>query len=453
MANSKKLKITLLMLATPTFAGIVCYAQYKNTPKDAQPSELSELVQREADHQVKVTTFDRSRYEMPKANPSTGDENIVCKNGFGGRLPYLHQGMFNEPLYFFDAEKAGTDIEGKFGYAPFVSAYYVVGDILFNKPLDLFDRQLVNSRSLHRNFSKIQIISEPHTVQNSYAAMESKYGFPHAYLAQQAGGVVSFTAFNDACEKGVAQKNISYKKVDLSGLPISSILSANYNTTLHHGANGLYNFTEKTTNFVSENFLDWIQSNNRAYQSILNELDRVKFAKGSYLYLPTEYQNVKEVVYIDFNLPIHGFNEQQWREDIASQNNLALDEVEFAEEHNSGIRYLKPFMGSTMQPLGEHIAAHKDGKWFVGKWELPNSTTLTGNEPYRNQLVLMNETAMASAISLFKARYQGSQLDLNTENEDLELRYAKATSEQAEADLAEQKQTLLKALNQNLEAD
>lgn len=69
----------------------------------------------------------------------------------------IQQGIFSEPLYSLDAEKLETD-NGGYGFAPYVNAYFVVGDILFKKPMDYFDRKIITYEQLTRNFSDSRAI-------------------------------------------------------------------------------------------------------------------------------------------------------------------------------------------------------------------------------------------------------------------------------------------------------
>lgn len=450
--RNKKILATVAIMVIPAFAGSVLYTQYQidkdktSTPED---NELLEFIKKEQEYQNKITTFNPANYELPKTNLAKNDENLGCKSGIGGKMPMLYSGMFSEPLYHLDAEATATDIPGKFAYAPYVNAFYVVGDILFQQPLDLFDRQLVTTKSLLRHMYDVQIIVGNQSYTNSFNAMQTKFGFPYAYMVQQTGSVVSFSSFNNECAKDVARKNITYRKFDLTGLPVSVLLSADWQTSLHHGINGLFNFTEKTTDFVSENFLDWVQSNNRAYLDIVTSPETPKFEPGSYLYIPVQYENINEVVYVDYSQPLKDFSLEQWRKELAAKNSLPASEIEFVEENSGGSKVYKAFKAGNMEPVGDFVVGLKDKKWYMGKWELPYKTELSGKEPYRNQLVLLNEKAMGTAISLFKSRYQGKQVDANSDNENLDLRYKEAVSEKTKQDFFDKKQQLLDAFSKS----
>lgn len=166
----------------------------------------------DAKFQSQVTSFDKSKYTMPKTNLASKVEMGSCTNGFGGAMPNIYQGVYSEPLFNFDAEIIPTDHEGVYGYAPYVNAYYVVGDILFRQPQDFFDRELVTFDQLNRNFTDNRVIVGNRSYKNSFQRMESKYGFPTAYLQQQSGNIATLSAFNDGCVKGVGVKEITFAK-------------------------------------------------------------------------------------------------------------------------------------------------------------------------------------------------------------------------------------------------
>lgn len=260
--------------------------------------------------------------------------------------------------------------------------------------------------------------------------MESKFGFPQSYLVQQSGNVATFSAFNDDCNKGLGVKNITYTKVDLSGLPITALLSATYHTSLHHGLNGLYNHTQKSPDFVSDNFLEWVQSNNRAYLSIVNNTDKVLFPKGSYLYVIKSYENKNETVYVDFKLDPIDITIEKWKSQIAKETQTSETQITLIEEKFKDFTIIKAANLTDLSPLSRFALALKDGKYYLARWDLPETITVQGDEPDRSKTVLLNLTALTPALTLLKSHYQGNQLDLGTDNENLDRKVLEASKEQ-----------------------
>lgn len=395
-----------------------------------QPDTINAYDKKEQAYQLKITGFDAKNYKLPVPNLADTIEQGGCKFGFGGAMPKLYSGMFSETLYALDAEKIRTEIPDEFAYAPFVQSYYVVGDILFRKPLDLFDRKLITSDELTRNYSDSRIILGNTALKNSYQTMESKFGFPQSYLVQQSGNVATFSAFNDDCNKGLGVKNITYTKVDLSGLPITALLSATYHTSLHHGLNGLYNHTQKSPDFVSDNFLEWVQSNNRAYLSIVNNTDKVLFPKGSYLYVIKSYENKNETVYVDFKLDPIDITIEKWKSQIAKETQTSETQITLIEEKFKDFTIIKAANLTDLSPLSRFALALRDGKYYLARWDLPETITVQGDEPDRSKTVLLNLTALTPALTLLKSHYQGNQLDLGTDNENLDRKVLEASKEQ-----------------------
>ena len=375
---------------------------------------------KEREYQIKITGFDPKNYQLPQPNLANLVEKAECKFGFGGVMPKLHSGIFSETLYALDAEKISTEVADEFAYAPYVQSLYVVGDILFKKPLDLFDRKVITTEQLARNYSDSRIIIGNTAFKNSYQTMESKFGFPQSYLVQQSGNIASFSSFNNDCNKGVGQKNIEYTKVDLNGLPITALLSATYQTSLYHGLNGLYNHTRKSPDFVSENFLEWVQSNNRAYLSIVNNTENVLFPEGAALYIIKNYENTAETISVDFKSEPLKINLNQWKTDLSNSTNTPVSQIVFVEEKFKDFTITKAAKVGDLTPLSEYALAKKNGKYYIAHWELPSKSEVQGDEPNRSQTVLLNLKALTPALTLFKSHYQGEQLDLGTDKENLD---------------------------------
>lgn len=436
---SKKTKIFLASLVTISAANMAFFAYYSNKDKIKTKDEVATkpvdkieaFKQKELDYQLKITGFDPKNYKLPTPNLANIAEQGGCKFGFGGDMPKLHQGMFSETLYGLDAEKISTEVADEFAYAPFVQSYYVVGDILFRKPLDLFDRKIITMGELERNRSDSRIIVGDTALKNSYQTMESKFGFPQSYLVQQAGNVATFSAFNDDCNKQLALKNMTYTKVDLSGLPITALLSATYHTSLYHGLNGLFNHTKKSPDFVSEDFLEWAQSNNRAYLSIVNNENGLLFPEGAYMYAIKEYESKSETVYVDFKLDPINITLNEWKAEVAKETKLSDSQIVFVEEKFKDFEIIKVAKVGDLAPLSRFALAKKDGKYYLAQWELPGKTEVQGNEPNRSSMVLMNLKALTPALTLFKSHYQGNQLDLGTDNADLDQRLLNVSEEKS----------------------
>lgn len=394
--------------------------QQEFNKQNREKQKIDPYALQEKAYQEKITSFNPKNYKLPSPNLSNANEQGGCKFGFGGNMPAIATGMFSETLYLLDAEKISTEIADEFAYAPFVQSYYVVGDILFRKPLDLFDRKIITADELSRNYSDSRLIIGNQAIKNSYQTMESKFGFPQSYLMQQAGSIASFSAFNDNCEKGIAVKEVTYTKVDLSGLPISSLLSATYQTSLYHGLNGLYNHTRKSPDFVSENFLEWVQSNNRAYLSIINNESKVTFPKGAYLYAIKSYINKNETVRVDFKQAPIDITVDEWKQQVAKQTNTPDSQITLIEEKYNDFKIIKIAKIDDLSPLSKFALAQKDGKFYLAQWELPESIEVQGNEPDRSQMVLINLDALSPVLSLLKSYYQGSQVDIGTDNANLD---------------------------------
>lgn len=418
---------TLLITATCSTAVLISasiffYPQMNDKAKnEEQPkTEVEILKDKEKEYQLKITTFNPENYNLPKSNLANAVERGGCRFGFGGDMPKLHHGMFSEPLYALDAEKIQTEVVGEFGYAPYVNSYTVIGDILFRKPLDLFDRKIITTDELTRNYSDRRVVIGNKVFKNSYQSMESKFGFPQSYMVQQVGNVATFASFNDECNKNVGVKNLTFMKVDLTGLPISSLLSTTYQTSLYHGLNGLYNHTRKSPDFVSPNFLEWVQSNNRAYLNIVNDPDLMKFPKNSYLYVMKGYENKDESVTIDFKSEPIDLTLDQWKLDVSKTSKVPLGEITFVEEELKDFKIIKVARINDLAQLSPYAIAIKDGKKYMATWEVPNKFEIQGNEPDRHRMVFMNLNALTAALTVFKSHYQGAQLDLGTDKEGLD---------------------------------
>lgn len=428
--STKATRVFVISLVAISLLNIVYmgFTYISNQAEQPQPDtnevkttdKIEAFKQREKEYQLKITGFDPKNYKLPTPNLANAVEQGGCKFGFGGNMPKLHNGMFSETLYGLDAEKISTEVADEFAYAPFVQSYYVVGDILFRKPLDLFDRKIITMSELERNKSDSRIIVGNTALKNSYQTMESKFGFPQSYLVQQTGNVATFSAFNDDCNKELALKNITYVKLDLSGLPITALLSSTYHTSLYHGLNGLYNHTKKSPDFVSDDFLEWVQSNNRAFLSIVNNKDQVLFPDGAYLYVIKSYESESETVYVDFKLDPINITVDQWKADIAKEAKLPESQIILIEEKFKDFEIIKAAKIGDLTPLSKFALAKKEGKYYLAQWELPNKIEIQGNEPNRSSMVFMNLKALTPALTLFKSHYQGSQLDIGTDNANLD---------------------------------
>lgn len=407
--------------------------------------EANKFIEEDNDYQAKITSFDFGNYPEVKTNLSNADSNDKCVNGFGGHMRNIQQGIFSEPLYSLDAEKLETD-NGGYGFAPYVNAYFVVGDILFKKPMDYFDRKIITYEQLTRNFSDSRAIIGNTSFKNSYGTMESKFGFPQAYLKQQAGLIVSLSVFNDGCVKDVGIRNIHFDRIDLSGIPVTALFSSKYKTSLFHGMNGLYNYTDKTTDFVSLNFLDWIQSNNLIYQTLINNRSELLFPKGSCIFVPVKYEVKQEIVSVNFKSQPLEAKLNTILNDIAKQYKLDVKSLTLAKEEFKDFNIYKPVKSIDYDKVTNFAIAEKGGKLYYATWELPTTVEITGLEEDRSNLVLMNGTALKYALGVIKSNYQGKKFDIGTVNQDLDLKSIEAQSPESIKDI-ESKKMILKQLS------
>lgn len=412
-----------------------------NYPETDDP-EAKKFIEKDIVYQEKITSLNFNNYDMPKSKLSNSEENNKCTNGFGGQMSSIQNGVFNEPLYALDAEKIATD-NGDFAYAPYVNAYYVVGDILFKKPLDLFDRKIITYEQLTRNFSDSRVVIGDKSFRNSYGTMESKFGFPQAYLKQQAGLIVSLSAFNDDCIKNIGGRNIHFDRIDLAGKPITSLFSSKYKTSLFHGVNGLYNYTDKTSDFVSVEFLDWIHSNNLIYQNLINNRMKNVFPQGSYMFVPVKYQILQEVVTVNFKAQHVEAKLQEILSRIAQENDINVKDASFAKEEFKDFTIYKPVKTSDYSKIANYALAEKDGKIYLTTWELPVSISISGLEPDRSNLVMMNDIALKSALETIKSNYQGKKFDVGTINENLDIAALKSQTPEAIESLQDKKDMML----------
>lgn len=384
----------------------------------------------DAEFQSKVTSFDESKYKMPITNLASKVEMGSCTNGFGGAMPNIFQGVYSEPLYNFDAEILPTDHEGVYGYAPYVNAYYVVGDILFRQPQDFFDRKIITFDQLNRNFTDTRIIVGNRSYKSSFQRMESKYGFPTAYVQQQSGNIATLSAFNDGCVKGVGVKEITFAKVDLSGKTVNSIFSSYFQTSSYHGANGLYSVTNSTPDFVGAQFLDWMRSNNKIWLSIINDPENTVFPKGSVMYLPKAFKAKEEILTVNLSSSLDG-TLTDWKRQVEEQTSLSGNAIRYVEEKFPDFTLIKAVKLQDLSPLNMVVAVDTKGQLHPAVWELPVTRMIDGTEQQRANLVMFNLAATKQILTLTKSRYQGKQLDASTENENLNLKSITMTSPKA----------------------
>ncbi|HGF9505773.1 TPA: hypothetical protein ACJEU7_003009 [Acinetobacter baumannii] len=403
---------------------------------DGNDPEVKDFIEKNTAYQRKVTSFDESLYEMPVANLASQKESNKCVNGFGGEMNPISKGVFDEPLYALDAETLPTD-GNEVAYSPYVNSYYVVGDILFKKPLDLFDRKLITLGQLTRNFSDIRTIIGGNSFKSSYVTMESKFGFPQSYMTQQSGLVVGLSAFNDGCIKGVGKRNIVFDRVDLSGIPVVSLLSAKYKTSLYHGVNGLYNYTAKTPDYVSLSFLNWVHSNNLVYQKMIQDGQKHVFPKGAYLYVPVKYDTKEEIVSVDFKSEPIPLNLSQIKANIAKDSKLRESDVDMIKEPFSDYVIYKPVSKMNGARISQYAFAEKAGKFYLASWEEPESISVSPLDPNRSNLALLNKAALKSTLELLKSNYQGDQFDVGTSNEDVDLNFTKMKSQEGQQKMKE----------------
>lgn len=399
---------------------------------------------RDAEFQSQVTSFDETKYTMPKANLASKVEMGSCTNGFGGAMPNLYQGVYSEPLYNFDAEIIPTDHEGIYGYAPYVNAYYVVGDILFRQPQDFFDRKLITVDQLNRNFTDTRMIVGNRSYKNSFQHMESKYGFPTAYVQQQSGNIATLSAFNDGCVKGVGIKEITFAKVDLSGKTVKSIFSSYFQSSSYHGINGLYSVTTSTPDFVGAQFLDWMRSNNKIWLSVVNDPENTVFPKGSVMYLPKAFKAKEEILTVNLSSSLEG-NLTDWKREVEQQTTLSSNAITYVEEKFPDFTLIKAVKLQDLSPLNMVIAIDNAGKLHPAVWDMPVTRMIDGTEQQRANLVMFNLVATKKILTLTKSRYQGKQLDVSTENENLNLNTVKMNSPKAK----ERQDDLKKELTNN----
>lgn len=448
-----KLLFTILCIVIGLIVSLVAYAlknqdQNKNSQNqtnslDDDP-DVNSYKKLDADFQIQVTSFDESKYNMPKANLASKVEMGSCTNGFGGAMPNLYQGVYSEPLYNFDAEVIPTNVEGVYGYAPYVNAYYVVGDILFRQPQDFFDRKLITFDQLNRNFTDTRLIVGNRSYKSSFQRMESKYGFPTAYLQQQSGNIASLSAFNDGCVKGVGVKEITFAKIDLSGKPVKSIFSSYFQTSTYHGANGLYSVSNSSPDFVGGTFLDWMRSNNKIWLSIVNDPDNTAFPDGSVMYLPKGFKSKDEVLTVNLSSKLDG-DLTDWKREVEQRTNISNHGITYVEEKFPDFKLIKAVKTQDLSPLNFVIAVGKSGTLHSATWEMPVSRVIDGTEQQRANLVMFNLEATKQILTLTKSRYQGKQLDQSTDNEDLNLNTVKMNTPQAK----ERQDALKQELTQN----
>ena len=415
----------------------------KTTSLDDDP-DVNAYKVLDAEFQSQVTSFDETKYTMPQTNLASKVEMGSCTNGFGGAMPNIYQGVYSEPLYNFDAEIIPTDHEGIYGYAPYVNAYYVVGDILFRQPQDFFDRKLVTFDQLNRNFTDNRMIVGNRSYKNSFQRMESKYGFPTAYLQQQSGNIATLSAFNDGCVKGVGVKEITFAKVDLSGKPVKSVFSSFFQTGSYHGANGLYSVTNSTPDFVGAQFLDWMRSNNKIWLSIVNDPENTVFPKGSIMYLPKTFTAKEEILTANLSSSLEG-NLTDWKRDVEQRTALSSNAITYVEEKFPDFTIIKAVKLQDLSPLNMAIAVDNAGNLYPASWDMPVTRKIDGTEQQRANLVMFNLAATKQILTLTKSRYQGKQLDASTENENLNINTVKMNSPKAK----ERQDDLKKELTNN----
>lgn len=433
MKPFKNLKILSLIVG---FTGIAITALYfpihsdinKNTEADITASEpeptnpeLEAYKTKQAIYEAQVTSFSRKDYELPETSLSSSVGEGKCIGGLGGKMQVIHSGMFSEPLYNLDAEKLPTDIEGKYTYIPYVNAFTVRGDTLFKKPLDFFNRKMLTTQQLNRNISDSRVIINTVSVKNSFQNMETRFGFPVAYLEQQAGNTNTLSIFNDPCIKSFGRSQFTYKKIDLSGRKLTDMLSMVYTTKTYQTINGLSSFIENSTDYVGQNFAEWMKGNNNIYLSMLSDKNAV-FPKGSFFYIPEKFTVNDEVIYVNFDKNLTPYkNKEEWAK-ANLETGRSLNDLEFVSEPFKEFIVYKLLDKTTHEPVSTNVLIEKQHKFYIGNWQLPNTYQVNQETQNRNEMVYFNLTAIESMLNYFKKKTQGSQLDIGTENERLEER-------------------------------
>lgn len=436
----KKNKLTQIIAAFTILGGIVGSTIYFSLPmtNKNQMTEQPKLQTEEDKYQEKqqayekrVTTFTAKDYETPINVLSSSTGTGKCIGGLGGNMQIIHSGMYDEPLYNLDAEKLETDISGKYAYIPYVNAFIVRGDTLFKKPLDWFNRDVLTTQQLTRGLSDSRIIVDNISAKSSFTNMESRFGFPLAYLVQQAGNTATLSLFNDPCIKNLGTTDFTYKKIDLSGRKFTDMLSMVYTTQSYPSANGLSNYTSQSSDYVGENFAEWVKSNNNIFLRMLSDKNGV-FPEGSFFYVPQKFKVSKETIHLNLNDKVTQFkSKEEWAKSLL-QSGQSIDDFEFVPEKFEEFTVYKLISHKNSEPVTQTVIAEKDKSLYWGTWQLPNEYAVDETTLNRNQMVFFNLKAVEALVNYIKKNTQGSQLDIGTQNENLQERFIQSQKQKAE---------------------
>lgn len=419
------------------------------TAEEVQPEKSdAELVKESFDeYENKITSFDLTRYEIDKPNPIQEDLSAKCLNGFGGQSNKIHKGMFSENLFALDAETALTD-SGYVGYLPYVKSYTLIGDILFEKHFDGFDRNVITSPQLTRGFSDIQIFDNKKSVHNKFTTMESRFGFPMNYIKQQAGQVVTFSDYNNDCDKNFRVIDRTYEKVNLGNRPISDVLTADFTNTSHHGTNGIYSVTTSNYHYIPENMVKYLQANQNFYKYLSGNTWR--FPEGSYMYVPKELNAITESVRVDFNatnkitIPI-----DDYAKELGILHNNNEQSVVFVEEKTDGFIVLKPHTVPGGKPLHNYGAlVIKGDSAYVAEWTPKGKANVSKHDVGASYATMYNDKAITYLVGAIKKNYQGKKLDKGQPWEDMNLKLAQSNLEGVGSEVFDPKDLPLETVEQ-----
>lgn len=411
----------VVSLATVALLTTSCSKQ-ENEPKSSK-TDYEQIKESFDEFEKRITSFDLANYNIDKPNPIQEEVSAKCVNGFGGKSNKIYSGIFSENLYSLDAEKALTQT-GYVGYLPYLKAYTLIGDILFEKHIDGFDRNAVTSAQLTRGFSNLQIFDGGRTVSNKFSTMESKFGFPVNYVKQQAGQIVTFADYNNDCEKNIRVIDRKYKKVSLGNRPIGDVLTGEFLNTSHHGTNGVYTVTTVNYHYLPENIINYLQSNQSIYKVISGNTWR--FPEGAYLYVPDELNAISDTVRVDMS-KANEFNGTlaEYENEMGLVNNNDKSSIKLVEEVVNGYRILKPYsvpLGTPLHHLGAVVI--KDKKIFIAEWTPKGKATVSEKEYGSNYATMFNDKAITYLMTAIKQNYQGKKLDKGQDWEDMNIKLA-----------------------------
>lgn len=148
--------------------------------------------------------------------------SFSCQRGFPTSTIELGRGIFNEDLYRLDVSSDYSNSNSRFKDAFVLQQFHLEQNLLYKQFGSASSSALDFINQREKNFFWANILTSDGVLNRQYYQQSTK-GWPLGYISQQEDNTITFSEFNDSCNLNADKQQIEYEKIDLSGLPLSTI--------------------------------------------------------------------------------------------------------------------------------------------------------------------------------------------------------------------------------------